>query len=249
MFDEDDDYNHNNNQGDGGPGDDTSGGSAEGADDWTTEYLLRRFTRAAIGCLPLSAEAQSAAMTVIDDVAELIAADRARQAAEERAESARIEEAELLARIEADEVVGRLQEDLARAHRREVSAEAASVQTRLDAAVTECQLRRELADALSRASSAEAALEAMVPAHWAATQLREAALQQERHIVSTVEIAEGLGATRADLEGALRQHIAQRSAHTSQLALDLLLSPLGRTAEEPEAKVTKGKKGKRSGVA
>ena len=246
MFDEDDDYNPNSDQGDGGPGDDTSGGSAEGADDWTTEYLLRRFTRAAIGCLPLSAEAQSAAMTVIDDVAELIAADRARQ---EREESARLAEAELLARIEADEVVGRLQEDLARAHRREASAEAASVQTRLDAAVTECQLRRELADALSRASSAEAALEAMVPAHWAATQLREAALQQERHIVSTVEIAEGLGATRASLEGALRQHIAQRSAHTSQLALDLLLSPLGRTAEEPEAKVTKGKKGKRSGVA
>jgi hypothetical protein len=248
MFDEDEHDNHNNDQGDAGRGYDTSDDSVEGADDWTTEYLLRRFTRAAIGCLPLSAEAQSAAMTVIDDVAELIAADRARQAAEEQAESARMEEVERLARIEAGEV-GRLQEDLARAYRREASAEAASVQARLDAAVTECELRRELADALSRASSAEAALEAMVPAHWAATLLREATLQQERHIVSTVEIAEGMGATRAYLEGALRQHIAQRSAHTSQLALDLLLSPLGRTVEEPDPKTTKGKKGKRSGVA
>jgi hypothetical protein len=187
--------------------------------------------RSALALTPLSPQAQEAGMTVINDVAQVIAQRRH----DTRVEAAQREQFRLY----------KVEQERAEAHRRE----AAEAEARLAAAEEVLQLRQDLVDALSRVVSAEAALEAMAPNHWAATQLREAALQQERHIQATVDLAEGLGASRADIERALRQHIAQRSVHTSQLALDLLLSPLGSAAEESEPKVTKGKKGKRSGVA
>ena len=243
MFD-DDDHNDNDNQGDVGRGYDTSGDSVGGHDGATIEDYVRTFIRAAVAVTPLSERGKDAAMILIDDMARSWREHRdeedLREEAERRAKEDRAER-EL-------EAAGLMREATVQARHEAASATAALQRARLEAAVQECQLRQELADALSRAASAEAALAALVPAHWAATQLREAALQQERHIVSTVEIAEGLGASRVDLERALRQHIAERAAQGSRLALDLLLSPLG-THEDPEPQGKTPKKGKNDGVA
>jgi len=215
MPDYDDDDN-NRNHGDADQGGDTL-------------QFMRATLRAALAVTPLSPESQDAAMTVVEDVARVIA----RRRHDRRVEAAQREQFRLY----------EVEQERAEAHRREE----AEAEARLAAAEEVLQLRQDLVDALSRLVAAETALEAMAPDHWAATQLREAALQQERHIQATVDLAEGLGASRADLERALLQHIAQRSVHTSQLALDLLLSPLGNVGPGPQAKTSA--KGRRHGVA
>jgi len=244
------DDNDNDNQREPGQRDDTSGDSVEGDDDATV--YLRTFIRAALAVTPLSTDGQEAAMILIDDVARSFREHREHREEEDLREQAEKRLQELMAeedRAERERAAARRLRDLEMQARDDsASAEAALQRVRLEAAVQECQLRQDLANALSRAASAEAALAAQEHGHWAGRKLRAAVQQQERHIVSTVEIAEGLGASRIDLEGALRQYIAELAADGSRLTLHLLLSPLGGANEGPAPQVTSAK-GKRHGVA
>ncbi len=185
----------------------------------TTVELARTFIHAALALTPLSAEGQRAAIALGDDIARVF--NEREEAEERRAEAKRAEEKR------AEEVpLGCPSDD------RRAEADEAALSARVEATVQRL-LRRDLESAEARARAAEAALAELAPTHWSAAMLREASSQHERHIEATVKIAEGLGTPRVDLERALRQYIAQGSVHTSTLALDLLINPLGVPNDAP----------------
>jgi len=199
------------------------------ADAPTTAERALTFIRAALALTPLSADGQRAALALGDDIARIFSE-------QDEAEERRLrEEAEERLREEAEET--RLREEAEERYRsiieeRRAEAGEAARSAQIDATALR-RLQRDLESAEARVRAAEEALAEVVPTHWSTAMLREASSQHERHIEATVKIAEGLGAPRVDLERAIRQHIGQGAVHTSRLALDLLINPLGLPQDAP----------------
>jgi len=209
----------------------TTGGWEDSDDDPSILEFMIPMLKTAVSIAPVSAKARGAASTLLDECVRVWQDRRVEERAREKSERAE----ELAAELREKKETARRQKQLYKRREAEVKAEH-------KAAVREVERQEQFVDALERCVRAETTLEALVPKHWAAKLLREAALQEERHIQTTIEIAESLGASRADLEKAVRLHIAEIAIRSSLLTVDLLRAPLTGGREELDPSVTTHRK-------